>query len=441
LKNRGLQNLQTPYFLTNFGELGMANIKLSSNKITSFGGLFFISDVLKKQQVSKLINDQLGERPPQSTYYNSDIILSLYNTLLLGGDCLEDIGKLHDFYKGNAHFQLPSPDTAANVCRNFAQENDIVFSQSGSENRINNCFFPNNLIKELLAKKADKETMDTLDIDTSVFKNEKADGGYTYNGKFGYNPIAATINKFVVDVELRSGNASPKLQIHQYTLRIIQELKDKGIHIKKVRIDSAGYNFDLMEDLKEMGIDFYIRAVTCEENKRLYGKIEKWEQIKQNKQTIEIGEVMWNGFRLVVIRKSNKTGQIDMTSQTCFDYHAIITNDTKSITEIVFNFYAKRGGSERIFDYLNNDFGWAKLPFNNMPENAVWMCFCAFCYNLFELTKSWLSKSYSWIEQNFRTKKFLFSFLAVPAKITKRARQTYITLFTSNSLFTKFDTG
>jgi hypothetical protein len=70
-----------------------------------------------------------------------------------------------------------------------------------------------------------------------------------------------------------------------------------------------------------------------------------------------------------------------------------------------------------------------------MAENAVWMCLCAFCNSLFEILKGCLSKSFDWVEQSFRVRKFIYLFLAIPAKISKRARQTVLTLYTKDQKY------
>lgn len=40
-------------------------------------------------------------------------------------------------------------------------------------------------------------------------------------------------------------------------------------------------------------------------------------------------------------------------------------------------FYNLRGGKERIFDDMNNGFGWARLPKSFMAENTVFLLLTA----------------------------------------------------------------
>ena len=45
-----------------------------------------------------------------------------------------------------------------------------------------------------------------------------------------------------------------------------------------------------------------------------------------------------------------------------YTYRCILTNDYESSTREIVEFYNLRGGKERIFDDMNNGFGWDRLP-------------------------------------------------------------------------------
>ena len=55
----------------------------------------------------------------------------------------------------------------------------------------------------------------------------------------------------------------------------------------------------------------------------------------------------------------------------------ILTNDYDSSTRDIVEFYNKRGGKERIFDDMNNGFGWNRLPKSFMAENTVFLLLTA----------------------------------------------------------------
>jgi len=97
--------------------------------------------------------------------------------------------------------------------------------------------------------------------------------------------------------------------------------------------------------------------------------------------------------------------------------------------EIVF-YYNQRGGSERIFDEMNNDFGWGNLPFSFLEENTVYMLITAMCRNFYLYFLEKISKKIPFIENTFRPKKFIFRFVVVPYKWIKKGGQKTLKLFT-----------
>ena len=88
-----------------------------------------------------------------------------------------------------------------------------------------------------------------------------------------------------------------------------------------------------------------------------------------------------------------------------YTYRCILTNDYEfSVREIV-EFYNLRGGKERIFDDMNNGFGWDRLPKSFVAENTVFLL----------LT--------------------VFKFISVPAKWIKTSRRYVLNIYTCNNAY------
>ena len=71
----------------------------------------------------------------------------------------------------------------------------------------------------------------------------------------------------------------------------------------------------------------------------------------------------WEGkaYRLVIQRQRRVYGILDLWEGE-YTYRCILTNDYTSTNREVVEFYNLRGGKERIFDDMNNGFGWARPP-------------------------------------------------------------------------------
>lgn len=129
-------------------------------------------------------------------------------------------------------------------------------------------------------------------------------------------------------------------------------------------------------------------------------------------------------------REQNKTGQTDIEYQDNFIYRAILTNDHKSSDQEIIEFYNQRGASEKVFDEMNNDFGWKKLPFSFLKENTVFMIVMAMCRNFYLHLLTLLSEKVSFVKTTYRLKKFIFRFVVVPFKWIRKSRQNILKLYT-----------
>ena len=95
-----------------------------------------------------------------------------------------------------------------------------------------------------------------------------------------------------------------------------------------------------------------------------------WVEYEQNSVLVE----KWKGkeYRLVIQRQKRMDGELDLWEGE-YTYNCILTNDHKSSEREIVEFYNLRGGKERIFDDMNNGFGWNRLPKSFMGENTVFL--------------------------------------------------------------------
>ena len=94
-----------------------------------------------------------------------------------------------------------------------------------------------------------------------------------------------------------------------------------------------------------------------------------------------------------------------------------------------------RGGTEKIFDELNNDFRLAKIPFSFLYENTVYMMLMAMCRNFYISLIEKISIKIPFIQTSFRLKKFILRFMVVPFKWIKQGGQKRLKLFTDKPYY------
>ena len=68
----------------------MAKVQQKSEKITAFGGIFFVLDRFDRI-LSSVIDSHLGLRSKLIGYQYSEIIRAVFSVFCCGGDCMEDL--------------------------------------------------------------------------------------------------------------------------------------------------------------------------------------------------------------------------------------------------------------------------------------------------------------------------------------------------------------
>ena len=106
-----------------------------------------------------------------------------------------------------------------------------------------------------------------------------------------------------------------------------------------------------------------------------------------------------------------------------YTYRCILTNDYESSEKEIIEFYNLRGGKERIFDDMNNGFGWNRLPKSFMRENTVLLLLTALIRTFYKFIMERLDAKKFGLKATSRSKAWVFKFISVPAKWIKTARQ------------------
>ena len=182
---------------------------------------------------------------------------------------------------------------------------------------------------------------------------------------------------------------------------------------------------------------FYIRAQRCDGLFEKINQIKEWTVVEIGFKQYEVASIQYTPFgenkayRYVVSREKNTDGQCNLFTGDHYLYRAIMTNDHEKTDLEAVLFYNDRGESERLFDEMNNDFNWNKLPFSFLHENTVFMVIMAMCRNMYHFLLEYISKKVDFVKTTFRLKKFIFRFVVVPTKWIRRSRQDILKVFSN----------
>jgi hypothetical protein len=178
----------------------MAKVSKKSEKITAFGGIFFVLDKFDSI-LSPVIDSHLGLRSTLIGYQYSEIIRAIFSVFCCGGDCMEDLNLyLKDMLTERPHTRVPSADTVLRGIEELATENiSYTAEKTGNVYDFNTAEKLNQLlIKLLLATGQLTEGGEyDVDFDHQFLEAEKYDSKRTYKGFDGYSPGVFTIGGLI----------------------------------------------------------------------------------------------------------------------------------------------------------------------------------------------------------------------------------------------------
>jgi len=415
-------------------------IQKLNQTVSPFAGISFVNNYFRNAGISQLIDTVLGDRVSLFGYQYSDIIKNLTNVFLSGGDCVEDIGDhLGEHLKTIPGNNVPSPDTVLRGIKELSTENTIYTSDRNISYNFNINKKLNRLnIKSLIhTGQLDTEKYYDYDYDNQITKNNKYDAKRTYKKNKGYFPGVATIENKIVYIENRDGNANVKFKQAETLQRSYELLLEEGIRINRSRMDAGSYSKEIIDVVDKYSKKFYIRANKSEHLFEQIKEIKNWQTVEINYINYEVASIPFiqfykeRNYRLVIMREKSNDNQLDMFTGDAFTYRTILTNDWQSTEKEVIEYYNQRGGSEKIFDIMNNDFGWSHMPFSFLNENAAFMIITAMVKNFYNYFVALVSKVFVGINPTTRLKRFVFRFISVAGKWVYQARQWVLKLYTN----------
>lgn len=420
----------------------MVKLAIKSDKIMPFGGIFSV--IREFSSIERLIDSELGHRVKYVGYQYSEIMRTMMCNYLCGGDCMEDIKICQPGIEYMPGMKLCSPDTMLRAIDELTVANTTYKAESGKSYEFN----ISEKLNTLMVKAAMRQGLlrsgrqYILDFDHKFIVAEKYDAKFSYRGERGYMPGVsvltdmATGDDVIVGVENRDGNANVKFHQADTLERTFRRIESNGLWATKVRCDCGSYSREIIETISRHCHKFYIRANMYSALRDSLAEHTNWEKVDVDGVETEVLSLPFTSIegikhcRLTVQRTKKDTPDL-------FDgqyvYRAILTNDWDADEAEIISFYNQRGAKEKIFDQMDNDFGWNYLPKSFMAQNAVFLVLTSIIRNFYcGLLRSKRIKAFA-LNRKSRLKSFISKFLAVPAKWIKRARGHVLNLYTNRS--------
>ena len=422
----------------------MAKVQIKSEQITPFGGIFSIMEQFDAL-LSGIIDSTLGLRTTTCGYQYSEIFRSLMCVFFCGGSCIEDVST-HLIGHLSCHPQLKtcSSDTILRAIKELTTCNTTYTSTvSGKSYDFNTADTMNELLVRSLISTGvlGKGQEYDFDFDHQFIETGKYDAKPTYKKFTGYSPGVAVVGDYIVGIENRDGNTNVRF-CQQHTLeRIFTRLERNGIRIDRARMDCGSCSEEIVDTIKAHCNHFYIRANRCSAFYDDMFILRGWRTEEINGIEFELNSIVvekWKGkpYRLVVQRQK-RTDNIQEIWEGEYTYRCILTNDFESDVRDIVEFYNLRGGKERIFDDMNNGFGWKQLPKSFMSENTVYLLMTALIRNFYRTIIKRINVKDFGLSHTSRIKTFVFKYISVPAKWIKTARAYKLNIYTDNHTYAR----
>ena len=420
----------------------MAKLVIKSDKIMPFGGIFSV--IREFSPIERLIDSELGLRVKTYGYQYSEIMRTMMCNYLCGGERMEDIKVYQPGIEYMPGMKLCSPDTMLRAIDELTEVNTTYRADSGK----NYDFNISESLNTLMVKAAKQQKMlregrrYVLDFDHKFIEAEKYDAKFSYRGERGYMPGVSILTDMstgddvIVGVENRDGNANVRFHQADTLERTFNRLEANGLWATIVRCDCGSYSREIIETISRHCHKFYIRANMYSALRESLAEHSNWESVDIDGVPTEVLSLPFISIeeikhcRLVVQRTRKDTPDL-------FDgqyvYRAILTNDWDAEEDGIISFYNQRGAKEKIFDQMDNDFGWNYLPKSFMNQNAVFLVLTSIIRNFYcGLLRGKRIKAFA-LNRKSRLKSFISKFLAVPAKWIKRARGYVLNLYTEHN--------
>lgn len=418
----------------------MAKIVIKSEKLTPFGVIFQVMEQFDSM-LTRVIDSTLGQRSKAYGYQYSEIIRSLMCVYFCSGTCIEDIStNLMPYLSVHPTLRTCSADTILRGIKELACENVTYMSNTGNSYGFNIADNLNELLLRSLVATGElkKDEWYDVDFDHQFIETEKYDAKPTYKHFLGYRAAVAVIGDVVIGVENSDGNTNVRFHQGDTLCRFFSRLKSQRIHVNCFRADCGSFSEEIIKEVETYCRKFFIRANNCSSYYNDLFALRGWKKEEINGIDFELNHVLvekWGkAYRLVIQRQKRIDGTSDIWEGE-YTYRCILTNDfDKSLREVV-EFYNLRGGKERIFDDLNNGFGWNRLPKSFMAENTVFLVLTALIRNFYKTLIKKMDVEMFNLKKTSRIKAFVFKYVSVPAKWIRTSRQNVLKIYTSNHAY------
>lgn len=388
------------------------------------GGLVVAGALAQKLGVAELVDGHVTATRAGAVNASAKA-LTVIGSALAGGDCIDDVAALGAGATRRLFDGVRAPSTVGTWLRSF------IWAQVRQLDAVT---------RILLARAwaaglgPDLDADLTIDIDSTVVETyglaKQGAQRFAYTGVRGYHPLIASLADTgeLLHARLRGGTAASGRGAGTFVAETIARVRDAGARGDlTLRANSGFYAGAVVSACRRAGVAFSITARKNAAIRKAIAAIpdDAWRPIPYWLDGgADVAETTYTAFAgtrheitcRLLVRRVRPTPGSQLALDVVFDYHAILT-DRDGDTLTVEADHRRHAVVEHVVDDLKHHAGLAHLPSGRFAANAAWLALVGIAYNLARWTATAAGLG------RVTTKTLRLTIIAVPARLSRRARQ------------------
>ena len=417
------------------GRSALVQIAPSSQEITAHAGLVLVRELTSVLGVAELL-DQMTVKKRARGYSPAQQALALCETLIAGGECLDDAALLRadgaqEQLRGHA---IPDPTTLGRFLASCNLGHIRQFERA---------------LEQLFARVhplLERETV-TLDLDATLVEHHGPAGSRqgtrgTYTGKIAWHPLLCFVGETGewLHGKLRNGHAHASAGSKRFLADCLRRLPD-GARVF-LRADEGFWGQDFFAELEQRQVTYAIGAPQIRSVKARIAAIPAGDwRPSSYRAGSEVASFSWRPKtwkrerRFVVRRDPIEPGEQLSLDGGDYHYYALVTNDHERSADELERWHRAKANVENRIKEAKLGLGLDNLPCRGFHANWAYLLCTLLAYNLL----CWLKLlALPARERLSYAKRLRFRFIAVAATVGRSGRRLLLRLSAGYPLLNDF---
>lgn len=413
----------------------MVQVAASTQQLTSHSGLVLVRELAVRLGVGELL-DRVTVKKRSRGYSPAQAILGLCETLIAGGECLDDVALLRgdsaqELLRGHG---LPVSTTLGRFLRRFS------LGHLGQLNRA---------LDELFARVhplLDRETV-TLDLDATYIEHHGPVGSRqgtrgTYKGQVCWHPLLCFVGETGewLHAKLRNGHAGASTGATRFLAECLRRLPE-GARLF-LRADEGFWGQQFFAELEQRAITYAVGApLIASVRARISEVAEADWQPSCYRAGSEVVSFRWRPTswkkerRFIVRRDPVETGEQLTIEGREWHYWAIVSNDSERSADELEHWHRAKANLENQIKEAKLGLGLDNLPCKSFHANWAYLLCTLLAFNLLAWLKLLALPEH---ERTSYAKRLRFRYIAVAGTVGRSGRRLVLRLSAGYPLLGEF---